>query len=180
MTDATTAGGAAAGTATAGTTSTGSTGTGAATAAGDDGKGGKDAVLADLAKERDQRQALQQTVEQMKADQAKQAQAMAAAFGLKPEETSVDALAAQVKQMQTDLATSRTTSLRQQVALDKRLPPELAARLVGTTEQELAADADALLELMGNGAPSYDGGTRTSASGPVDMNQAIRDRLNRP
>lgn len=178
MTDATQAGGAAAGTATAGTTST--SGSGAATAAGDDGKGGKDAVLADLAKERDQRQALQQTVEQMKADQAKQAQAFAAALGLKPEETSVDALAAQVKQMQDDLAKSRTTSLRQQVALDKRLPPELAARLVGTTEQELAADADSLLALMGNGAPSYDGGTRTSTSGPVDMNQAIRDRINRP
>lgn len=176
MTDATTAGGAAAGTATAaGTTST--AGTGAATAGGDDGKGGKDAVLADLAKERDQRQALQKTVDDMKDAQAKQAQALAVALGVKPEETSVDALAAQVKQMQSDLATSRTTSLRQQVALDKRLPPELAARLVGTTEQELAADADALLALMGNGAPSYDGGTRTPASGPADMNDVIRNHF---
>ncbi len=177
MTDATTAGGAAAGTAPAGTTS--STGTGAATAAGDDGKGGKEQVLADLAKERDQRQALQQTVQEMQAKQDAQAKAFAAALGLKPEETSVDALAAQVKAMQDTLLQTQTTNLRQKVALDKRLPPELAARLVGTNEQELAADADALLALMGNGAPSYDGGTRTPASGPVDMNQAIRDRLNR-
>lgn len=178
MTDATQAGGAAAGTATAGTTSTG--GSGAATAAGDEGKGGKDAILADLAKERDKRQALEQSFQQMKDQQEAQSKALAAALGLKSEETSVETLAAQVKQMQEHLLQTQTTNLRQQVALEKRLPPELAARLVGTTEQELSADADSLLALMGNGAPSYDGGTRTSTSGPVDMNQAIRDRINRP
>jgi hypothetical protein len=37
---------------------------------------------------------------------------------------------------------------RLEVAIDKKLPAELAARLVGSTREELAADADALLALV--------------------------------
>ena len=74
---------------------------------GDDGKGGKAAVLADLAAERDKRQALEQQVNQLTQAQQQQADALAKAFGLKPEETSdVAALAAQVTQLQEQFATA--------------------------------------------------------------------------
>lgn len=63
----------------------------------DDGKGGKAAVLADLATERDKRQALEQQVTQLTQAQQAQQEALAKAFGLKPEETSdVARLAADV------------------------------------------------------------------------------------
>lgn len=67
----------------------------------DDGKGGKAAVLADLATERDKRQALETQVQQLTAAQQAQKDAFAKALGLKPEETSdVTALAGQVTELQ--------------------------------------------------------------------------------
>lgn len=52
-------------------------------------------------------------------------------------------------------------ALRAQVALDKKLTPSQAKRLVGTTQEELEADADELLADLKNitpgSAPSSDG-----------------------
>lgn len=47
------------------------------------------------------------------------------------------------------LARLEGESVRSRVALAKGLSPELAARLTGSTEDELSADADALLALIG-------------------------------
>lgn len=47
-----------------------------------------------------------------------------------------------------ELVDSRTAALRQKVALDKGLPANLVPRLQGSTEEELAKDADELLELV--------------------------------
>lgn len=68
---------------------------------------------------------------------------------------------------------------RMRVALDKGLPSELAARLQGSTVEELNADADKLLELFGSAttATSFDGGARTPAGRPQDMNDLIRRSL---
>lgn len=71
---------------------------------------------------------------------------------------------------------TRTSLLRMRVAVAKQLPSELVDRLRGNTEQELAADADALLSLVGpSGRPrgDVDQGVRTAAA-PVDMNALIR------
>lgn len=64
----------------------------------DDGKGGKDAILGDLAKERDKRQALEQQVTELQNAQQSQLDAIAKALGLKSDDTPPDpqALAAQV------------------------------------------------------------------------------------
>lgn len=83
-----------------------------ATAGGDtaptsteDGKGSKQAVLADLASERDKRQDLERQVQALQAAQAAQSEALAKAFGLKPEETSdVSVLASQVAALQKQFA----------------------------------------------------------------------------
>ncbi|MGW5426876.1 hypothetical protein ACWET9_06565 [Streptomyces sp. NPDC004059] len=80
-------------------------------------------------------------------------------------------------------AEQRATSAEQQllrfkVAAAKNLPANLASRLQGATEEEMAADADSLLEVLGvqqqRSAPSYDGGVRKPAATPTDMNALIR------
>jgi hypothetical protein len=65
---------------------------------------------------------------------------------------------------------------RYRVAVAKKLPAELVDRLRGTTEEELAADADSLLQLVGTTATrtDFDGGARTPAGKPADMNSLIR------
>ena len=65
-------------------------------------------------------------------------------------------------------------NLRYRVAVTKQLPPELVDRLRGDTEEEMSADADSLLALVKPAAPSYDGGGRTTAGAPADMNALIR------
>jgi hypothetical protein len=78
----------------------------------DDGKGGKSAVLADLAAERDKRQALEAQVATLTQNQQTQTAALANAFGLKPEETSdVSALASQVPALQEHFAASEHQNL---------------------------------------------------------------------
>lgn len=75
-------------------------------------------------------------------------------------------------------ASAEQQLLRFKVAAEKNLPANLAARLQGSTEEEMAADADSLLELLGTRqqrqTPSYDGGVRKPAAAPTDMNALIR------
>lgn len=72
--------------------------------------------------------------------------------------------------------------LRIQVAASKGLPPQLAARLTGTTEEELQADADNLLALVAPKPPTTGKpgdalvGTRTPPAAPQDAD-AIVDKL---
>lgn len=50
--------------------------------------------------------------------------------------------------LEKELATEKSARLRLEVAHAKKLPAELAARLQGTTKEELEADADALAKLI--------------------------------
>jgi hypothetical protein len=52
------------------------------------------------------------------------------------------------QQAQAELQEARGEALRARVAASKGLPPALADRLRGTTEEEVEADADALLEAV--------------------------------
>lgn len=67
---------------------------------------------------------------------------------------------------------------RYRVAVAKGLPPELVDRLRGNSEEELAADADQLLELVRPNTvtvtPSFNGGPRLTAPTGVDMNDVVR------
>ncbi|KUN99494.1 hypothetical protein [Streptomyces resistomycificus] len=79
-----------------------------------------------------------------------------------------------------DAADARQELMRYRIAADKKLPASLAVRLRGSTEEEMAADADALLEVLGAqqqaNSPSYDGGVRKPAPAPTDMNSLIRQK----
>jgi hypothetical protein len=84
----------------------------------DDGKGGKAAVLADLATERDKRQALETQIQELQQAQQKQTDALAKAFGLKPEETSESKLAEQVTALQVQFTATQHTNVVQSVAIE--------------------------------------------------------------
>lgn len=58
------------------------------------------------------------------------------------------------QQAENSLAELRLEADRNAVALDKGLTPTQAKRLVGTTREELAADADELLKDLGDQKPS--------------------------
>ena len=67
--------------------------------------------------------------------------------------------------------------LRLQVAADKKLPPELAARLAGSTKTELEADADELLKIVkpSGSSTGFDGGPRgRTETGETDPDALIR------
>jgi hypothetical protein len=65
----------------------------------------------------------------------------------------------------------KLTAMRQRIALEKGLPPQLADRLKGSTEDEMSEDADALLELVPVAADSSFPGPRP------DLSQGARSAL---
>lgn len=73
--------------------------------------------------------------------------------------------------------------LRFEVAASKKLPAGFAGRLQGSTKEELEADADTLLQELGEQqqrtTPSYDGGVRAAAPKTTDMNALIRHTAGR-
>ena len=66
--------------------------------------------------------------------------------GVEPSDT--EKLAAELEQFKAEAAQERVARLRIEVATSKGLTAAQAARLQGTTAEELQADADALLELF--------------------------------
>lgn len=73
---------------------------------------------------------------------------------------------------------------RFEVAAEKGLPSQLAGRLQGSTREELAADADKLMQEFGVGGgsdpstPSFDAGARRpTGTGPKTMNGLIRQAV---
>ncbi len=71
--------------------------------------------------------------------------------------------------------------LKNKIAYESKLPLELAGRLIGSTEEELKADAENLANLMkpsGIGAPPLrTGETRSSGTQPTDINAGMMQLL---
>jgi hypothetical protein len=86
----------------------------------------------------------------------------------KTEQQRLEERAAKAEQ---DTQTAQTEAARLRVALEKGLTPTQAKRLVGTTEEELSADADELLADLGKAKPRGDvgqgaRGTEPTSAGP--------------
>lgn len=65
------------------------------------------------------------------------------------QKTEAQKLADKLAEYESKEKTAQAELIRYKVATSKSLPPELVARLKGETLEELEADADALLELIG-------------------------------
>lgn len=76
------------------------------------------------------------------------------------------------------LAQFEQTTLRQRVALEKGLPASLVGRLQGSTEEEMAADADTLMALLGKtqSTPRPDPGQGPRPSTPAADEAAEYER----
>lgn len=164
----------------------------------DDGKGGKDAILADLARERDKRQTLEQTVSEMQTAQQAQMDAIAKALGLK-EDTPPDpeALTAQVQAEQAkareaavqlaiyrnaaaaeanpDLLLDSASFLRSIADVDPADQAAVAAAI------KAAVDANPLFKAApaASATPPFPGGPRTPAapSRAGTLGQAIAQKI---
>jgi len=76
-----------------------------------------------------------------------------------------DEIKAENMELKTKIAEAETTikaaaldSLKQKIVVDLKLPPSLARRLQGTTEEELKADGEKLLKDLGPREPVGGGG----------------------
>jgi hypothetical protein len=98
------------------------------------------------------------------------------------QKSDLDKLTERATAAERQAATAQARLLRYEVAAAKKLPPGWAGRLQGTSKEELEADADALLEQLGESqarqTPGYDGGVRQTAR-PTDMNALIRQAAGR-
>lgn len=108
--------------------------------------------------------------------------AIAEALGVKPADVKTDDLAATVKQMQEQMRAAELRAVRLEVAAAKGLTPAQAARLQGTTREELDADADQLKELFptsatpGIPAPDPTQGSRGSTNALEAQLKAAQDK----
>ncbi len=75
-----------------------------------------------------------------------------------------------------EAAESTARALRLEVALDKGLPKALAVRLVGSTQEELEADADSLKALLGHSGT----GTNGDGQGGTPSPSTSTSRVPRP
>jgi hypothetical protein len=126
-------------------------GTGDAGGEGDPPEGLGDAGKKALDAMKVERNAARQELKSVKDELAKLAplQKLAEALGAKPGEdgpADVDALTARLARHEEDLTAERLARFRAEVAAEKKLTPAQAKRLVGTTREELATDADDLLK----------------------------------
>lgn len=164
----------------------------------DPSKGGKDAVLADLAKERDKRQQLEKTVSEMQTAHQQQMDALAVALGVKKNDTPPDP-AALASEIEAEKANARAANL--QLAVFKVAPTleANATRLldssaflasikdVDPSDSEAlskaiktAVDADEVFKAApaAPGTPPFPGGPRpTPSTRAGSLGEAIANRL---
>jgi len=109
-----------------------------------------------LAAERDARKALEKQFADMRTGLAS---ALGLESGKKP--ADMDVVLAEMAKQRDELVAERTARMRAEVAAEKGLTAAQAARLHGTTKDELTADADALKALFPAGAtpPTTPGAT---------------------
>jgi len=164
----------------------------------DDGKGGKDAILADLAKERDKRQELEGKLTEFQTTQQQQMDAIAKALGLKSDDAPPDpaALTAQITEAQgqareaaVQLAVYRNAAANEANAdalLDSASFLRSLVDVDPTNAQAVNAAIKAAVEsnplLKSTPAipptPPFPGGPRTPApSGAGSMGEAIANKI---
>lgn len=141
------------------------------------GRGSKTQVLADLAKERDKRQALDKENAALKArlaefERAQMTEQEKTAADLKTAQDRVAALEAQIAEQQRQAAVAEALKTA-------GLSADLAGHIQGSTPEELVADAKALAAALGE--PPVDPSQGRHASGratPRSLTEALRNHYN--
>ncbi len=137
-----------------------------------DGRGSKREVLADLARERDKRQAVEAERDTLKADADKLAEVTA----------ERDALAEQLQKQQQEITEKQQADQRakdiDEALTAAKLPAEMADRLRGETAEELLEDAKKLASTLGydrRATDPFQGQGRGGKTAPTSLAGAISD-----
>lgn len=141
------------------------------------GRGSKSQVLADLAKERDKRQAFEEENTALRArlaefERAQMTEQEKTAADLKTAQDRVAALEAQIAEHQRQAAVAEALKTA-------GLSADLAGRIQGSTPEELVADAKALAAALGE--PPVDPSQGQHAGGkatPRSLTEALRNHYN--
>lgn len=141
------------------------------------GRGSKTQVLADLAKERDKRQAFEEENAALKVrlaefERAQMTEQEKTAADLKTAQDRVAALEAQIAEQQRQAAVAEALKTA-------GLPPDLAGRLQGSTPEALAADAKALAAALGELPVDPSQGQHAGGKpAPRSLTEALRNHYN--
>ena len=144
-----------------------------------DGRGSKRAVLKDLAAERDKRQAAEAARDELQErldaiDREKMTE-------LERAQSDLEKANERIAELEAAATAREREQLVSKVLSDAKLPAEMADRLRGETEEELAADAKALAAALGFDRkpidPSQGQGTQRATT-PMTLQQATDARLN--
>ena len=144
-----------------------------------DGRGSKRAVLKDLAAERDKRQAAEAARDELQErldaiDREKMTD-------LERTQADLEKANARIAELEAAATAREREQLVSKVLTEAKLPAEMADRLRGETEEELAADAKTLAAALGFDRkpvdPSQGQGTQRAAT-PMTLQQATDARLN--
>lgn len=144
-----------------------------------DARGSKRAVLGDLAKERDKRQAAEAERDELK----KQLDAIAEKDMTELEKTQKqrDELQQQLEALQKEKADAERQRAVDVALKEAGLPAEMAGRLQGETPEELAADAEKLAKALGFDRRAVDPSQAHSNRGgsAASLSEALRNHFNR-
>lgn len=139
----------------------------------DEGKGGKDAILADLSRERDKRQQLEQQMTELQNAQKAQTDALAKAFGLKEgEKPEADKLAEQVGTLQARIDAAERKSRLLELASEHAIPTNYMHLLTGADDETLKAQAEAVAELVKGKTPGTPAPDPTQGAQPTSPEAA--------
>lgn len=146
---------------------------------GDAGDDSKDDAAAGLKRALEsERQAAKDAKRELATVRQELAAAKAASDSTKSE---TEKLAERVQRAEERAAEAERQALVSAVVTAKGLPPELARRLQGNTQEELEADADELLAHLKPtaGAGTFAGGTRGGGAKDQSMDQLMRGAVGR-
>ena len=144
-----------------------------------DGRGSKRAVLKDLAAERDKRQAAEAARDELQErldaiDREKMTD-------LERTQADLEKANARIAELEAAATAREREQLVSKVLTEAKLPAEMADRLRGETEEELAADAKTLAAALGFDRkpvdPTQGQGTQRAVT-PMTLQQATDARLN--
>ena len=95
---------------------------------------------------------------------------------LKRIQDAVNAKDSEAQQAQAEAAEAKTVALRYRVAAEFKLPPDLADRIKGSTEEEIHADAKALAAYIPTGRTDANNGAgaKPPPSTPPNPNDLLR------
>lgn len=142
------------------------------------GRGSKQAVLADLARERDKRQELEaKLAEFQKADEERKRAEMSEVERL---QADLEAARKAEESARAEIAKRDLEGERSKLAAEFKFPAAMAGRITGATPEEMREDAKALAEAIGpyTGPADKSAGRGSTNSSPFDLNAAIAAHYN--